>query len=275
MAPTGYFGLLTQAAVKAFQSAQVSSSSGAPQTTGYGQAGPQTQSEIANSHQRLRICGLSPASPDLAYDLGRIVAPRHDRRLHRPHRRRLWRWRWRWRRRRRRFGARHHTARKCPSSRLQAAPSVQDLRHPNRNRHRQCRHRECTVQGRRHEHRFCHHVVALYNDLELHWSFGWLPHPIRRRRRQFGQLRDFEQDRHGREHASQHFLNFIRLPDNHQRNHHLDHQPGSFLNRLLRHHHRLWQRLIVNRLHHLAFHHPDRLIASTTYHSTKSRQPMP
>src|SRR3989344_3608963 len=43
---TGYFGSLTQAAVKRFQAAQSIVSSGTPETTGYGRVGPQTMARI-------------------------------------------------------------------------------------------------------------------------------------------------------------------------------------------------------------------------------------
>lgn len=43
---TGYFGLLTQAAVKRFQAAQGIVSSGSPATTGYGRVGPLTMARL-------------------------------------------------------------------------------------------------------------------------------------------------------------------------------------------------------------------------------------
>lgn len=43
---TGFFGALTQAAVKAFQAANGIVSSGSPETTGYGNVGPSTRSKI-------------------------------------------------------------------------------------------------------------------------------------------------------------------------------------------------------------------------------------
>ena len=115
-------------------------------------------------------------------------------------------------------------------------------------------------------HRFCHRLVAIHDDLELHWSIGRLPHAIRRRRGQFGQLRDFKRDRHRPEHTGQHFLNFFRHPDNNQRNHHLDHQPGRFFDRPLRHHHGL--RSASSSTGFVASHSIilTGLIASTTYH---------
>ena len=43
---SGYFGLLTQSAVKRFQTAQGIVSSGSPDTTGYGRVGPMTRARI-------------------------------------------------------------------------------------------------------------------------------------------------------------------------------------------------------------------------------------
>jgi peptidoglycan hydrolase-like protein with peptidoglycan-binding domain len=54
---TGYFGLLTEAAVKQFQCKHMSICSGFPKTTGYGLVGPATRAKIA------AVCSASPVTP--------------------------------------------------------------------------------------------------------------------------------------------------------------------------------------------------------------------
>src|SRR3989338_6850347 len=56
---TGYFGLLTQQAVEAFQKAKGIVSNGTPQTTGYGRVGPQT----INALNILEAASTTTATP--------------------------------------------------------------------------------------------------------------------------------------------------------------------------------------------------------------------
>src|SRR3989338_5719950 len=49
--PTGYYGVLTQAAVQAYQRQNNIVSSGSPSTTGYGAVGPKTRNFIVQSRQ--------------------------------------------------------------------------------------------------------------------------------------------------------------------------------------------------------------------------------
>ncbi len=73
---TGYFGRLTEAAVKKWQSRNGVVSSGTPRTTGYGAVGPRTRAAIA------RVCGsrgstqsTSPTTPPATAPIPSALQP--------------------------------------------------------------------------------------------------------------------------------------------------------------------------------------------------------
>ena len=59
---TGYFGPLTEAAVRRYQAAQNIVSSGTPATTGYGAVGPRTRAAIRNTAPSSTAAGIPPSS---------------------------------------------------------------------------------------------------------------------------------------------------------------------------------------------------------------------